>query len=76
MMKLVAVIGVVAALAGCNSASKPGRGELFMSDQEVTAKDDAICRGYGAEPGTPAYIQCRTLQDQRRDQAGYERRRS
>jgi len=76
MKKLVVMLGAVALLAGCNSANKPGRGELFMSDREVTAKDDTICRGYGAEPGTPAYIQCRTLQDQRRDQAAYERRRS
>lgn len=76
MKKLAVVIGAAVLLAGCNSASKPGRGELFMNDQEVTAKDDAICRGYGAAPGTPAYIQCRTLQDQRRDQAVYERRRS
>ncbi|MCJ2107844.1 hypothetical protein MKK70_21185 [Methylobacterium sp. E-041] len=38
-----------------------------MAPAEVAAKDDAICRGYGAVPGTPVYIQCRTTQDQRRD---------
>lgn len=76
MRGLVVVIGAALALAGCNSASKPGRGELFMSDAEVTSKDDAICRGYGAEPGSQAYIQCRVTQDQRRDAAAAERRRS
>jgi hypothetical protein len=42
-------------------------GELFMSKEQIAAKDDAICRGYGAKPGTDVYIQCRVAQDQRRD---------
>ena len=56
-------------LAGCFEATSrpPGMGEVLMSKDEVAAKDDAICRGYGAKPGTDAYIQCRVTQDQRRD---------
>lgn len=45
----------------------PGAGEVFMTNEEKAAKDDAICKGYGVEPGTPTYIQCRMTQDQRRD---------
>jgi hypothetical protein len=45
----------------------PGLGEKDMTKEQKTAKDDGICRGYGAQPGTPAYIQCRATQDQRRD---------
>jgi outer membrane lipoprotein SlyB len=54
------------ALSGC-AGNQPGRGELFSSKAEVEAKDDATCRGYGAKPGEPVYIQCRVAQDQRRD---------
>jgi hypothetical protein len=45
----------------------PGMGEWKMTKEKKAAKDDGICRGYGAQPGTPAYIQCRATQDQRRD---------
>jgi hypothetical protein len=38
-----------------------------MSPEEKAAKDDRICKDYGAQPGTPTYIQCRATQDQRRD---------
>lgn len=56
----------ILALAGCQT-DQPGRGELFASKDEIAAKDDATCRGYGAKPGEPVYIQCRAMQDQRRD---------
>jgi hypothetical protein len=58
-------------LAGCfeTAARPPGIGETFASKEELSAKDDAICRGYGAQPGTDVYIQCRVSQDQRRDAA-------
>jgi len=61
------------ALAGCLSDSEKANlretlvGEAFSSKEELAAKDDAVCRGYGAQPGTNAYVQCRVVQDQRRD---------
>ncbi|KQS79889.1 MULTISPECIES: hypothetical protein [Methylobacterium] len=74
-MKHIIVLAIAAtALTACNAANRPGRGELFMSEADVAAKDDAICRGYGAEPGTPEYVQCRGTQDQRRDAAQAPRR--
>ena len=42
-------------------------GEVFMSKEQLAAKDDVICRGYGAQPGSDVYVQCRVSQDQRRD---------
>lgn len=72
------VLALVLALAGCLTnepspevketwARTPGLGEENMTKEQKVAKDDGICRGYGAKPGTPAYIQCRATQDQRRD---------
>lgn len=64
-----ALLLVVAAfsLGGCfQTVSQPGQGEIFMSPEQLSAKDDAICKGYGAQPGTSAYINCRGQQDQRR----------
>jgi hypothetical protein len=62
------VVLLAVPLAGCFEAtSRPGLGEGFMSKEEIAAKDDTICKGYGAQPGSEAYIQCRVSQDQRRD---------
>lgn len=65
-MRRFGVLIFAFALGGCFS-NQPGRGELFSSRAEIEAKDDSICRQYGAKPGEPAYIQCRVAQDQRRD---------
>lgn len=67
MRAILVIIGLSAALAGCKSDQIPGAGEAFRPVEEIAAKDDRICRGYGAEPGTPAYINCRATQDVRRD---------
>jgi hypothetical protein len=65
-MRSFGVLMLAFALSGCMT-DQPGRGELFASKAEIDAKDDAICRQYGAKPGEPVYIQCRVAQDQRRD---------
>lgn len=66
-MKKLLALPLLAALSACNAATTPGRGELFMSRQQVESKDDAICRSYGAQPGTDTYIQCRMNTDTRRE---------
>lgn len=33
------------------------------SRQDLAQSDDAHCRSYGAQPGSPAYMQCRAQQD-------------
>ncbi|MGL4727283.1 MAG: hypothetical protein ACRCWO_00875 [Bosea sp. (in: a-proteobacteria)] len=50
----IACLALIAALplAGCISVEE----RRAMID----AQDDADCRSYGARPGTPAYIKCRT----------------
>jgi hypothetical protein len=66
-MRIWIVVALCAALGGCASGARlPGEGELFMNQSQIAAKDDAICQGYGAKPGTPEYINCRGQQDQRR----------
>lgn len=64
----IAFAPIIAALslAGCMETTQPGQGEVFMPKEQIAAKDDAICQGYGAKPGTPEYINCRGQQDQRR----------
>lgn len=63
----MAILSPVVMLGGCfQTATQPGEGETFMPADQIAAKDDAICRGYGAKPGTPEYINCRGQQDQRR----------
>ncbi|WP_291849235.1 hypothetical protein [Bradyrhizobium sp.] len=36
---------------------------------EFARKDDEVCKGYGAKPGTDIYIQCRMHQAKARDDA-------
>lgn len=78
-MRAVVVLSLCSLLAGCLGFNEPspqlketwdrtpGLGEFNMTKEQRDAKDDRICKGYGAVPGTAAYIQCRATQDQRRD---------
>jgi hypothetical protein len=66
-MRGFGVLAIAVVLSGCAGSNQPGRGELFASKAEIEAKDDATCRGCGAKPGEPVYIQCRVAQDERRD---------
>src|SRR5713226_7387714 len=68
-MRVIGIVMISITLAGCFEATSrpPGMGEVFMSKEQLAAKDDVICRGYGAQPGSDVYIQCRVSQDQRRD---------
>ena len=58
MTRAVLMIAVLF-LAGC--ASREERAARY------TALDDKKCQGLGAKPGTDIYIQCRLVQQQRRD---------
>jgi hypothetical protein len=48
-------------LSGCVTAEQ----RMQMAAAQ-NAADDQRCRSYGAEPGTPAYTQCRMEQDRMR----------
>lgn len=43
---IIGILALAAALSGCA--------------EQIAAADDEQCRGYGAQPGTTPYIQCRT----------------
>jgi hypothetical protein len=42
---------------GCTSGTKEY--EQMVQQQDAAEIDDAMCRSYGAEPGSPAYAECR-----------------
>ncbi|NOJ40892.1 hypothetical protein [Bradyrhizobium australiense] len=52
------------ALTGCLGMSEA---EIAAKKAEFAAKDDEVCKGYGAKPGTDIYIQCRIAQQKARD---------
>jgi len=56
-----ALAAAASILAGC--ASEAERAARWA------AVDDAKCKSYGAQPGTPAYVQCRAQLDAARTQA-------
>jgi hypothetical protein len=51
-MRGFGVLVLAFALSGCAN-NQPGRGEVFASKAEIDAKDDSICRQYGAKAGEP-----------------------
>ena len=57
-------------LAGCfgtaNSAPPISDEQMAAKKQELAAKDDETCKGYGARPGSEPYVQCRMKLDQSR----------
>jgi len=53
-------------LTGCLGMSEA---EIAAKKAEFAAKDDAVCKGYGAKPGTDVYVQCRMAQQKGRDDA-------
>lgn len=60
-MKLAIVVGLglAMALGGCQTARV----------ERERSEDDAKCRSYGAQPGSPQYVQCRTSMDTARTQS-------
>jgi hypothetical protein len=58
-------------LLGCASPA-----QRAAQAEQRAAEDDTACQGYGAKPGTDAYVQCRIVQQARRDQAEQERTRA
>jgi hypothetical protein len=66
----ICLLGLPLALTGCSTPE-----ELAAQRAQIAAADDSECRSYGAEQGTPVYVQCRMLKDQQRAQAERENRR-
>ena len=69
---MIFLLGLPLALTGCSTPE-----ELAAQRARVAAADDSQCRSYGAEQGTPLYVQCRMVKDQQRAQeAAAEERES
>jgi hypothetical protein len=49
-MRLLLALAALALLTGCAT---------FETPEQIAAKDDASCAGYGFKPGTDAFAQCR-----------------
>ncbi len=60
-MRVIFAFGPALGLSGC------------VTDKEMqfrlAQQDDVKCQSYGAKPGTPAYVQCRTQLDAAKTQA-------
>jgi hypothetical protein len=56
-MRMLVVVMVTVGMAGCMPVR--GTNERWLSDAEITAKDEAICTSLGAVRGTQSYIDCR-----------------
>ena len=56
-MPMVLILLALFGLAGCASTA------------DLAAADDAKCRGYGAAPGSQAYVHCRAQLDSARTTA-------
>ena len=59
-MRLMTAFLIVASLAGCAQYDATREANLAAAAQERTSADDAACRSStGAQPGSPAYDDCR-----------------
>jgi hypothetical protein len=47
------------ALIGCAGNKAEQQAQAAAEARAVAANEDSECRSYGAEPGSPAYVQCR-----------------
>jgi hypothetical protein len=65
MMRTALMLLSLLSLAGCFALASP---------QDLAQQDDAVCRSYGATPGTDAYINCRMQRDNTRQQGESLRR--
>jgi len=57
-MKMLVVVVVAAAVAGCQQTPR-AFGEQRMTDAEIEAKDDGVCRSFGIARGASGYADCR-----------------
>jgi hypothetical protein len=58
-MRFAALLLALVALSGCAQYDAERKANLAATAQEQTAADDASCQSSGAQPGTPAYDDCR-----------------
>jgi hypothetical protein len=59
-MRILGILALGAALAGCAQYEEYQAAQNQAAYQAIQQSDDAQCQSYGAQPGTPPYINCRT----------------
>ena len=66
-MRFIAiVIACGLCLAGCADYQARQQAEAAAQARQIAANDDARCQGYGAKPGSDAYVSCRMNIDNQR----------
>ena len=58
-MRFAALLLALTSLVGCAQYDAERQANLAAAAQAQTASDDASCRSSGAQPGSPAYDDCR-----------------
>jgi len=69
--RLLLIVAAALILGACMTAE-----EQQAQARAIAANDDAACRSAGAQPGTPAYVQCRENRSNQRAVAQREGERS
>ena len=67
MENLILAACAALALSGCLTGEEMAAQQAELKAQ-VASADDSECRSYGAEQGTPVYVECRMIKDQQRAQ--------
>ena len=62
-MRFAVALVVLTALAGCAQYDETRNANLAAAARDRSASDDAACQQSGAQPGTPAYDDCRKRYD-------------
>jgi hypothetical protein len=68
LLRVGALIALTITLSGCAEYQQRQAEEQAARAQAIADSEDAQCRSYGAQPGSPAYIQCRMNFDNQRAQ--------
>jgi hypothetical protein len=68
-MRFATMLVALVSLAGCAQYDAARQANLAAAAQAQTASDDASCRSSGAQPGTPAYDDCRKRLENQHAQA-------
>ena len=58
-MRIATMLVVLTSLAGCAQYDEMRSANLADASKERVAADDAACKSSGAQPGSPAYDECR-----------------
>jgi hypothetical protein len=73
-MRIFVLLLVLVSLEGCAEYRAQQQANANAQYQAQLASDDAQCRSYGVQPGSPPYVQCRMNLNNLRAQDDQQRR--